>query len=171
MYLLAEKTIEFELFPLASRIYLPQSKVSLPGNADKTTQVILEADIAWQILTIPDWLDVFPKQGKAGKSVITIVTKSENSTMVPRSTELKIEGVSASDVYAMLSVIQNSGMIQPPSEVKATLNGASVELVWKAPVSGVTVLHEDFESESSMAYWEIKKDYSKSGRMGKNRIG
>ena len=152
------ETIEFELFPLASRIYLPQSKVSLPGNADKTTQVILEADIAWQILTIPDWLDVFPKQGKAGKSVITIVTKSENSTMVPRSTELKIEGVSASDVYAMLSVIQNSGMIQPPSEVKATLNGASVELVWKAPVSGVTVLHEDFESESSMAYWEIKKD-------------
>lgn len=42
------ETIEFELFPLASRIYLPQSKVSLPGNADKTTQVILEADIAWQ---------------------------------------------------------------------------------------------------------------------------
>ena len=66
--------------------------------------------------------------------------------------------MSAPDVYAMLSVTQNSGMIQPPSEVKATLNGTSVELVWQAPVSGMTVLHEDFESESSMAYWEIKKD-------------
>ena len=40
----------------------------------------------------------------------------------------------------------------------ATMAGGNVELAWSAPVSGETVLSEDFENAATVANWTIRHD-------------
>lgn len=57
------ETISFDLLELTPQIYIPKPNVTLGGAINSTAQVIVESDVAWRIVDVPDWLTITPLQG------------------------------------------------------------------------------------------------------------
>ncbi|MCP9610991.1 M6 family metalloprotease domain-containing protein [Coprobacter sp. LH1063] len=151
------ETMTFDLLPFASQIYLPQPNVSLSGVAGSSTQVKIDTNIDWKVSSLPNWLTVEPMQGAAGNVTLTFTTKSQNEDASERSGEVRFEGADDASVFAIASVSQKSGFIQPPYDLSASKEGTAVTITWKAPLAGMPVFTEDFENEAAMQNWTIKK--------------
>lgn len=152
------ETLSFDLLSVASRIYLPTDTVVLAGNAGSTTAVTVEADTSWQITSVPEWLEISPTQGHTGKTTITITALTKNENTSSRNADIILNAIDEADVADTLTVSQASGEILAPSNLSATVVNGKVELTWSAPVSGSTVLNEDFENAASVANWTIRHD-------------
>ena len=152
------ETLSFDLLPVASRIYLPSDTVVVAGNSGSSTAITVEADTSWQIATVPDWLDISPLQGHTGKTTLVITTRSKNETTAARYADITLNAIDEAGVSATLTVAQASGEILAPSGLTATMAGGNVTLAWSAPVSGETVLSEDFENAASVSNWTIRHD-------------
>ena len=152
------ETLSFDLLPVASRIYLPTDTVVLAGNAGSTTAATVEADTSWQITSVPEWLEISPTQGHIGKTTITITALTKNENTSSRNADIILNAIDEADVADTLTVSQASGEILAPSNLSATAVNGKVELTWSAPVSGSTVLNEDFENAASVANWTIRHD-------------
>lgn len=152
------ETLSFDLLPVASRIYLPVDTLFLSGNAGSTSAVTVEADTSWQITSVPDWLDISPLQGHTGKTTLTVTTRTKNESATPRTATIVLTAIDEAGVSGALTLSQASGDILPPTQLTATVTGGAVELTWAAPVSGETVLSEDFENDASVANWTIRHD-------------
>lgn len=152
------ETLTFDLLPVASRIYLPSDTVVVAGNSGSSTAITVEADTSWQIASVPEWLDIAPLQGHTGKTTLVITTRSKNETASSRYADITLNAIDEAGVSATLTVAQASGQILAPSGLAATVTGEGVELTWSAPVSGETVLSEDFENAASVANWTIRHD-------------
>ncbi len=152
------ETLTFELLPVASRIYLPTDTVILSGNENSTTAITVEADTTWQITSVPEWIDISPLQGSSGKTTLTLTTLTKNESDTSRRADILLTAIDEVDVSATLTILQASGMILSPTNLQATQVNGNVELSWSAPVSGFTVLSEDFENNASVDLWEIRHD-------------
>lgn len=162
------ETISFELLEQADMIYLSSSEISLDGGEGSSMEVNIESDADWTVSNVPEWLSVSPQNGKSGKSVITVKTLSENGEAHPRETELVFAGGEAN---AKLKVVQRSNLIQPPTSLKAEIDGNKVVLSWIAPKEGTPLLYEGFEDSGNPNKWEIR-NYNDRGwvwqQTGKN---
>ncbi|MCD7709796.1 MAG: M6 family metalloprotease domain-containing protein [Porphyromonadaceae bacterium] len=152
------ETLTFELLPVASRIYLPTDTIILSGNENSTTAITVEADTTWQITSVPEWIDISPLQGSSGKTTLTLTTLTKNESDTSRRADILLTAIDEADVSATLTILQASGMILSPTNLQATQINGNVELSWSAPVSGFTVLSEDFENSASVDLWEIRHD-------------
>lgn len=151
------ESISFDLLPEAPIIYLANKSAILPGNASSSTQIAVEANTDWHIETLPEWLDIAPRQGGSGITELTITTLAKNESSAQRSAEIVLAATDAS-TSATLVISQASGQILAPTGLSATVEGSRVSLSWNMPVSGTIVLTEDFENATSAASWTIRKD-------------
>ncbi|GAB6011424.1 M6 family metalloprotease domain-containing protein [Viscerimonas tarda] len=151
------ETISFELLTAPSSIHLSQDSLRLNGNAGSSSKIQVQGvNTSWKIESLPDWLEVSPSTGTAGSAILTFSAKTVNSLPNLRSVVIKIASETEPDVYSELTVIQQSAIIQPPSDLDAKQNGNVINLTWTKPIEGAPILSEDFESLESSSLWEIK---------------
>ena len=127
------ETISFDLLELTPQIYIPKPNVTLGGAINSTAQVIVESDVAWRIVDVPDWLTITPLQGEAGQSTIVLQAKSANENAQLRISDFHLQGVEDPSITAIVNVSQRSDLIQSPSALTAKEEGNTVVLTWVAP--------------------------------------
>ena len=149
-------TISFDLQEIVPQIYLPQPDVNLPGAINSSTQIKVQADVAWEIAGLPEWLKAEPTRGEAGSFDITLTALSANETANYRTASLIFKGTENTSVTATANVSQSSNIIQPPHGLKAKYVDGTIELSWIAPKEGSPVLTEDFEDPKNMHGWTIQ---------------
>ena len=152
------ETLSFDLLPVASLIYLTADSVVLSGNAGSSTQLSVEADTSWQIVSVPDWLEVSPRQGRSGTTRLTVTALSKNDASSLRKARIVLSAIDEVGVSSTLTVVQTSGDILAPTGLTAESSEGKVFLSWRKPVSGEVVLDENFENETTAASWTIRKD-------------
>lgn len=130
------ETISFDLLELTPQIYIPKPNVTLGGAINSTAQVIVESDVAWRIVDVPDWLTITPLQGEAGQSTIVLQAKSANENAQLRISDFHLQGVEDPSITAIVNVSQRSDLIQSPSALTAKEEGNTVVLTWVAPHEG-----------------------------------
>ena len=145
------ETISFDLLELTPQIYIPKPNVTLGGAINSTAQVIVESDVAWRIVDVPDWLTITPLQGEAGQSTIVLQAKSANENAQLRISDFHLQGVEDPSITAIVNVSQRSDLIQSPSALTAKEEGNTVVLTWVAPHEGTPALMEDFEDSGNLA--------------------
>ena len=126
------ETISFDLLELTPQIYIPKPNVTLGGAINSTAQVIVESDVAWRIVDVPDWLTITPLQGEAGQSTIVLQAKSANENAQLRIADFHLQGVEDPSITAIVNVAQRSDLIQSPSALTAKEEGNTVVLTWVA---------------------------------------
>ena len=157
------ETISFDLLELTPQIYIPKPNVTLGGAINSTAQVIVESDVAWRIVDVPDWLTITPLQGEAGQSTIVLQAKSANENAQLRISDFHLQGVEDPSITAIVNVSQRSDLIQSPSALTAKEEGNTVVLTWVAPHEGTPALMEDFEDSGNLAKWTIKNEGNRDG--------
>ena len=162
------ETISFDLLELTPQIYIPKPNVTLGGAINSTAQVIVESDVAWRIVDVPDWLTITPLQGEAGQSTIVLQAKSANENAQLRIADFHLQGVEDPSITAIVNVAQRSDLIQSPSALTAKEEGNTVVLTWVAPHEGTPALMEDFEDSGNLAKWTIKNEGNRGWLWQKN---
>lgn len=162
------ETISFDLLELTPQIYIPKPNVTLGGAINSTAQVIVESDVAWRIVDVPDWLTITPLQGEAGQSTIVLQAKSANENAQLRISDFHLQGVEDPSITAIVNVSQRSDLIQSPSALTAKEEGNTVVLTWVAPHEGTPALMEDFEDSGNLAKWTIKNEGNRGWLWQKN---
>ena len=162
------ETISFDLLELTPQIYIPKPNVTLGGAINSTVQVIVESDVAWRIVDVPDWLTITPLQGEAGQSTIVLQAKSANENAQLRISDFHLQGVEDPSITAIVNVSQRSDLIQSPSALTAKEEGNTVVLTWVAPHEGTPALMEDFEDSGNLAKWTIKNEGNRGWLWQKN---
>ncbi|KAA3702961.1 M6 family metalloprotease domain-containing protein, partial [Bacteroides salyersiae] len=162
------ETISFDLLELTPQIYIPKPNVTLGGTINSTAQVIVESDVAWRIVDVPDWLTITPLQGEAGQSTIVLQAKSANENAQLRIADFHLQGVEDPSITAIVNVAQRSDLIQSPSALTAKEEGNTVVLTWVAPHEGTPALMEDFEDSGNLAKWTIKNEGNRGWLWQKN---
>lgn len=152
------ETISFDLMELTPQIYIPQPDALLGGAAGSTAQVNVEADVAWQVADVPEWLTVTPLQGEAGQSTLVLQTKSANANAQLRTADFRLQGVADPSISATVNVSQRSDLIQSPTALSAKIEESTVVLTWVAPHEGSPALMEDFEDSETIARWTLKNE-------------
>ena len=138
------------------------------GAINSTAQVIVESDVAWRIVDVPDWLTITPLQGEAGQSTIVLQAKSANENAQLRIADFHLQGVEDPSITAIVNVSQRSDLIQSPSALTAKEEGNTVVLTWVAPHEGTPALLEDFEDSGNLAKWTIKNEGNRGWLWQKN---
>ena len=162
------ETISFDLLELTPQIYIPKPNITLGGAINSTAQVIVESDVAWRIVDVPDWLTITPLQGEAGQSTIVLQAKSANENAQLRIADFHLQGVEDPSITAIVNVSQRSDLIQSPSALTAKEEGNTVVLTWVAPHEGTPALMEDFEDSGNLAKWTIKNEGNRGWLWQKN---
>lgn len=150
------ETLSFDFVKLGGQITLSEEALTFGGIAGEKAEVRLAADVDWTVAGMPDWLAVSPTSGEAGESVLTLEVLSENMTAHTREALLTFTSPSDAGVSRLLSVRQSSGLIQPPTDLKAKAADGGVELSWVAPQEGTPVLSDGFEDTANPNGWTIQ---------------
>lgn len=160
------ETISFELLEQTDMIFIPVNEITLDGGEGCLMEVNIESDVNWTVTEIPEWITVSPTEGQSGKSTITLTANSENTDSHPREANILFSG---GDAEASLRVIQRSNLIQPPTSLKAAIEGDKVLLSWVAPQEGSPIIYEGFENTENPNQWEIS-NYNDRGWMWQENI-
>ncbi len=151
------ETLSFDLENLGHQIKLSEEAVTLGGAAGEKREFSVEADVDWEVSGLPDWLRLEPRKGEAGKTTVTLETLAENTTARTRKAEPAFTSPSDGGVKSVLTVLQQSGVILPPSGLSARVTAdGEVELAWTAPREGAPVLSDGFEDTGNPNGWTIR---------------
>ena len=154
------ETLSFELLPLEPQLYLHKHEVALAGLSGSSIQLSLEADLAWHIVSQPEWLSVSATTGTAGMATVRLTANSDNQTSDPRIGKLVFGFVDQPQVKDTVYVTQNSSLIQPPTELVASKEENTVVLNWTAPFEGAPLLSDGFEDISNPNNWTIRNEHN-----------
>lgn len=151
------ETLSFNLENLGHLVKLSEDAVTLGGAAGDKLELSVEADVDWIVSGLPDWLQIEPKQGEAGKATVTLETLTENATAQTRKAELAFTSPSDAGLKTVLTVHQLSNVILPPSGLSArvTVDG-KVGLAWTAPREGAPMLSDGFEDTVNSNGWNVQ---------------
>lgn len=149
------ETMSFTLEKTEERIFLSAERINLHGQAGSQMEITVEADVDWSIGNVPEWLTVSPASGTAGKTTLTVRTNSDNEAAQIRTAQILLAGTEKPEVQGILTVDQSSGLLLPPSSLKAETTDEGISLSWTAPIEGQPVLSEDFENPENPNGWTI----------------
>lgn len=150
------ETISFDLVELEHRINLSETAVTLNGQAGERLEITVEADVDWTVSGVPEWLSLTPVSGEAGQTVIVLETLSDNESAQAREAEVRFSSPSDASVETVLTVRQQSTVLQPPADVTARVEGTGVVLEWTAPQEGTPLLSDGFEDTSNPNGWTLR---------------
>lgn len=149
------ETLSFTLEKMEERIFLSDTHINLHGQTGSQMEITVEADVDWSISELPEWLTVSPTSGTAGKTILTVRTNSDNGTAQIRTAQILLAGTEKPEVQGILTVGQYSGLLLPPSALKAETTDEGISLSWTAPIEGQPLLTEDFENPENPNGWTI----------------
>ncbi|MCD8318501.1 MAG: BACON domain-containing protein [Paraprevotella sp.] len=150
------ETLSFDLENLGHQIKLSEDTLVLNGAIGSKQEITVEADVDWAVSDVPDWLQVTPTEGQAGKTTVTVEARSENATVQTREAVLSFTSPSDGSLKSVMKVQQQSHVILPPSDLSAQTQNGEILLTWTAPQTGELLLSDGFEDTSNPNQWTIQ---------------
>lgn len=154
-------SITFELLPFTPKIVISQTSINLSGAAGSSSKVqLIAVNTDWDVLSIPEWLQLSVQSGTSGTADITLTTLTKNDSFEARKGTVVFQSSTDALVKVQIAVSQYSSIIQSPYDLNGISDANGVHLSWKKPVEGSSVLTENFENAANKNLWTFESAYN-----------